>query len=152
RTLKIVESGETRGAAELPSSDSTVWDATEQQITQTLESEWTWHGSELINNLRAYASRLIAVSVPTEFASLDLLAKNALTKLREANHRAEAELGPLREIYVATRNELDAFRNRHRLERAARNPAHRWTTIGLLIVLIAVESLFNGVFFAKGSQ
>jgi hypothetical protein len=152
RKLKVDAEAAERGARDQPVSDTQALDSVEQNIVQNLESEWTFHGSELLNNLRAYNSRLIAVSVQTELANLDLLAKNTLSKLREANHRAEAELGPLREEFVSYRGELSGFRQKHKLNRAARNPARRWTTFGLLIFLIGVESGINGFFFAKGSE
>src|ERR1700704_4315600 len=121
RRLKLDETCAQRGALDLPATDTLTLDSNEQQITQALEAEWSWHGADLINNLRAYAARLIAVSVQTEFASLDLVAQNALTKLGNAHHRAGADLGPLRETYVSTRDELAEFRQRHRLKRAARS-------------------------------
>src|SRR5260370_9178702 len=99
RRLKIDSEAAARGSRDQPSSDLQSLDAVEQKIVQTLESEWTYHGSDLINNLRAYGSRLIAVSVQTELANLHLAAQNTLTKLLDPNHRAEAELGPLMSIY-----------------------------------------------------
>ena len=152
RKLRLDAEAIERGSRDQPSSEAQSLDAVEQKIVQTLESEWTFHGSELINNLRAYASRLIAVSVQTELANLDLLAQNTLARLREADHRAEAELGPLREDYTSCRDELRAFREKHNLARSARNPARRWTTFGLLFLLIGVEAAVNGFFFAKGSE
>jgi hypothetical protein len=152
RRLKLDEAAAHRGSRELPATDAQSLDSIEQQITQALESEWSWNGADLINNLRAYAARLIAVSVQTEFATLDLLAQNALTKLGNAHHRAEAELGPLSEAYISSRQELDEFRRRNRLKRSARNPSRRWTTAGLLVVIVGIESTLNGVFFAKGAQ
>ena len=149
RKLKIDAEGAERGSREQPASDAQSLDAVEQRIIQTLESEWTFHGSELINNLRAYASRLIAVSVQTELANLDLLAHNTLAKLREANHRAEAELGPLREDYVSYRDELQSFREKNKLRRTARNPARRWTTFGLLFLLIGLEAGLTGFSLRK---
>lgn len=141
-----------RGAKELPPANAQTLDAVEQQITQELEGEWAWHGGELINNLRAYAARLIAVSVQTELANLRLKARDTLSRFRDANHRAEANLGPLRETYVAYRDELGDFQRKHRLKRAARNPARRSTTLGLLVVLVGLESILNGFFFAKGAE
>src|SRR5690606_10686721 len=43
------------------------------------------------------------------------------------------------------------FRKRHGLNRAVRDPARRFTTIGLLILLVAFESAFNGAFFADAA-
>src|SRR5262249_6657420 len=143
---------EERGGRELPSSETETLDAIEQKVVQTIESEWAWHGDELLNNLRAYASRLIAVSVQTEFARLELTARNTITRLREANHRALADLGPLREAYTSARDELSEFRKKHKLSRGAHNQAHRWTSFGLLVVLIVFEAGLNAVFFAKGSE
>src|SRR5207237_204208 len=94
-----------RGKSEIPPSSATAPDAVEQQIIQRIESEWTWQGGELINNLRAYTQRLIGYSVDSEFSRLEIQAKDTLAQLRVADHRAEAELGPLREDFVAARNE-----------------------------------------------
>ena len=152
RRLKLDEIGAQRGSLDLPATDTLSLDATEQQITQALQAEWSWHGADLINNLRAYAARLIAVSVQTEYAALDLVTQNALTKLGSAHHRAGADLGPLKEAFVSSRDELAEFRQRHRLKRAARSPARRWTTVGLLVVLIGIEATLNGIFFAKGAE
>jgi hypothetical protein len=152
RQLNLKEVGSERGMKQLPATGDPVFDAVEQTIIQRVVSEWTWQGGELINNLRAYAERLIGFSVRAEQAQLVLAAKNALTRLQEASIRAVAQLGPLKEAYLAARKELDDFRKRHRLERPARNPGRRWTTFGLLFVLIGVESALNGFFFAKGSE
>jgi hypothetical protein len=141
-----------RGARELPHRDSSSLDGNEQQIIQKLESEWSWHGASLINNLKAYASRLLGVTVQIEFARLELIAQNALSRLRSANHRAESELGPLREGYISARDELGDFRARHGLKRAARISSSRPVTAGLLVILISVEAGANAVFFAKGAE
>jgi hypothetical protein len=152
RDIDLPRIASERGKQELPSCNAVTLDAVEQQITQTLEGEWAWHGAELINNLRAYAARLISFSISTELANLRLEAQNTLAKLRNAHHRAEAELGPLRENYTAYRDELADFKQEHRLRRAARPPTRRYTTLGLLVLLAGVEAGFNGVFFAKGAS
>ena len=150
--LNLDQSATERGQRDLPASGSEALDAIEQKIIHTVQGEWSWHGEELINNLRAYASRLIGVSVQTEFARLELKARDAMTKLREANHRALADLGPLREAYISARDELSEFRRRQRLTRGAHNPARRWTSFGLLVILVVFEAGLNAVFFAKGSE
>lgn len=152
RDLNLTAIAAERGQSNIPPSSASGLDAFEQQILQRIESEWTWQGGELINNLRAYAQRLIGYSVESEFSRLEVRAKDTLAQLREADHRAEAELGPLRERYIALRNELSDYKKKHRLTRAARTNARRWTTFGFLFVLIAFEAMANGLFFAKGSE
>jgi len=152
RELNLEAMAAERGQSDIPPSNASTPDAIEQQILHRIESEWTWQGAELINNLRAYAQRLIGYSVESEFSRLEVQAKDTLAKLREADHRAEAELGPLRERFMALRNEPHDFKKKHRLTRVARVHARRWTTFGFLFVLIAFESMANGLFFAKGSE
>ena len=106
-----------RGSGNRPSSERSSLDSVEQQIVQKIESEWSWQGGEFINNLRAYTQRLVGYSIQSEFANLEIGAKDTLAQLRAADHRAEAELGPLREQYVGYRDVLQAFRLKHRLKR-----------------------------------
>jgi hypothetical protein len=152
RELDLAKVAAERGEANLPPSDSTVLDAIEQTIIQKIESEWSWQGGELINQLRAYAQRLIGFSVASEFTNLQIAARDTLARLRAADHRAEAELGPLKEEYIGRRDDLHDFRLKHRLKRVARTPARRWTTFGLLSLVVAGESILNGFLFAKGSE
>jgi hypothetical protein len=152
RQLNIEATAKKRGRSDMPPSDASTPDAIEQQIIQKIESEWTWQGCELINNLRAYKQRLASYGVQSEFTRLVVRAKDTLTQLREADHRAEAELGPLREDYLAAREELDNFKTKNRLVRPVHLHPRRWTTFGFLFVLVAFESMANGIFFAKGSE
>jgi hypothetical protein len=152
REFKLEQVAAERGKSEIPPSNTSAADAVEQQVIQKIEGEWAWQGSELVNNLRAYAQRLIGYSVASEFTRLEVQARDTLTQLREVDHRAEAELGHLREHYIASRDELERFKEKHRLERAARANPRRWTTFGFLFVLIALEAMANGLFFAKGSE
>jgi hypothetical protein len=150
--LKLESRGTERGSQNLPGVNERMLDAVEQEIIQRIESEWTWQRGELINNLRAYADRLLGYSIPAEYEKLRLTSENALTRLRSATKRALAELGPLQESYLGARKELETFKVRNRLERPPRQPARRWTTIGILFVLVAVEAVLNSFFFAKGSE
>lgn len=150
KELRLEERAAEFGETELPSSDATVLDAAEQTVVQKLEGEWTWQSGELINLLRSYAARLTTFSVDTEFNKLKIQANNALTTLRSLDHRAPAELGPLKESFLDVHREFGAFRRKHRLVRPPRSPSNRWTVFGLLFVLIAFEAVFNGVFFAEG--
>jgi hypothetical protein len=152
RELQLDKIATERGSENLPPSTSNSLDGVEHQIVQLIESEWSWQGGEFVNNLRSYAQRLVGYSIQAEFANLEIGAKDTLAQLRAAHHRAEADLGPLREQFVALREGLRDFRIKHRLKRIAQTPARRWTTFGLLSILVAVESVLNGFFFAKGSE
>ena len=151
-SLQVNSKAEANGKKNLPASDSILPDIVEQSIIQKIESEWVWQGGEFVNNLRAYAARLNGFSADAEFAQLRLKADHALTQLRAAHHRAEAELEPLRQSYFEARKEFEAFRALHGLTRPVREAGRPWTTIGLLFVMVALEAILNGFFFAKGAS
>jgi hypothetical protein len=152
RKLGLEAEGKKRGALNRPESASAELDVIEQGIVRVVTEEWSWQGAELINQLRAYAQRLLGYSIRSEAARLELAARDALSKLQAANHRAVADLGPLREAFLASQQEMEGFRDRNRLIRPPRLPTGRWTTFGLLFIFIAAESVLNGFFFAKGSE
>jgi hypothetical protein len=152
KELQLSEKGAERGKEDLPRSDEHIWDAVEQTIVQKIESEWSWQGDALIKTLRAYADRLIGFSVSAKLAELRLIAQDTRARFVNASVQAEAELGHLKDAYIGARDELVRFRSRHRLARPARSIKGRSTTIGLLIFLVAAESILNGTFFASGSE
>jgi hypothetical protein len=95
---------------------------------------------------------LIGYSIAAEHARLKTEAEDALAKLRGASSRSIADLGPLQAAHFDATKELEAFKRRHRIDRPPRINSKRWTTFGLLTVLVAFEAILNGVFFAKGSE
>lgn len=152
RNLDLDRLATENGSLNSPPSEAETFDPVEQKIIQEITSEWTWHGGELINQLQSYSQRLNEYSVQAELVRLKVKGNNALAQLRSASHVAHAELGPLWEALQNTRQTLDQFRQRHKIERAPRESSNRWTSFGLLFVMIAVESVFNGLFFAEGSE
>ena len=117
RSEKVDEKAIENGQAELPDSSAQYPDAPEQAVTQRILAEWTWQGGALLNELRAYGSRLAQYSIHSEHARLRLLAQNTLAALRAEAVRAPADLGPLKEGYIAARSELERFKARHRISR-----------------------------------
>lgn len=152
KNLNIDEVAATEGQKEHPLSDATSPDWMEQKIISSIQEEWTWQAGELINNLRAYKQRLIGFSIAAEHARLKTEAEDALAKLRGASSRSIADLGPLQDAHFEAKQELLAFKRRHRLNRPPRINSKRWTTFGLLTILVGFESVLNGFFFAKGSD
>lgn len=150
--LDLQRKGCESGRRELPPTDAATFDDGELSIIQLIESEWRLKSGALIDELRSYAKRLISFSIDAELKRLVLKADDALTQLRAAHYTAGQELDHLRDRFGETRAEFDAFRARHLLSRPARNPTGRWTTIGLLVVLVALESVLNGFFFAAGAK
>lgn len=150
--LRLPVRGQENGTQELPVTGSTTLDAAEEEIAGRVLAEWTLQRDHLITMLKAYRDRLAELNAASEMAQLRVAASLAIVKFRQRKQEARGDLARLRNAYVAARDELRDFRIKHGLSRPARNPSGRWTTIGLLFVMIALESVMNGLFFAKGSE
>lgn len=153
RELDLVRKGRDNGQHEMPKSDGATFDDVELSAIQFIESEWRSESGNVVDELRTYAARLQSFNVESKLRRLMLRAEGALVALRADHHEAVQELGHLKAQFAETNTEYKGFRERHRLtETPARNPSSRWTTIGLLVLLIALESTLNGFFFAEGAK
>jgi hypothetical protein len=146
RELRIEAVARDRGRHNLPETGDNNLDGLEQKIIQTIDGERAWQGRELLNSLRAYAAQVVSYSVPEEFPKLQIHAKHALASLSVAAGRAPNDLLPLQKRYVAARDALEEFRSRNHLSRSARDPARGWSTLGLLFIFVAMESMLTGFF------
>jgi hypothetical protein len=152
RELDLAGRGRERGSREVPPSTDDNFDQVEQSIVDRVSAERTVQHGHLVTMLRAYRDRLAELIAGVEIEKLRLEAKAALSRIDQARHEVRGELARLERAFVEAHDELEAFRQRHRLTRPARNPDNRGVTGGLLVVCIAVESVLNGFFFAKGSD
>jgi hypothetical protein len=144
--------GADAGAREVPATSATTLDAVEEEVVGKLSAEWTLQRGFLIAMLQAYRDRLAELNAAKVIGELRLSAADAIDKFKSSKQLARGDLARLRSAYIEARNELSEFRAKHRLTRPARDPDGRWATFGLLFVVIAFESVLNGVFFAKGSE
>jgi hypothetical protein len=152
RDFKIEAIARDRGRHDLPETRDNSLDALEQKLIQKAEVEWGCQGNELLNSLKAYAAQLVSYSIPGEFLRLQIQAEHLLAWLRVAAGQALRDLTPLQERYVGARDELEEFGKRNQLSRPARESSQRWTILGLLLIMVAMESLLNGFFFVRGSE
>jgi hypothetical protein len=152
RDLRLRERAKERGEQGLPAPDDKSLDVVEAGAVQRITGEWAWQVDQLLGMLRAYRDRLAALAVSAEIGKLRLTAQHAIAQFENAEAVAEGRLGFLKRDFIDARDELDAFRARHRLKRPARARSDLSWTLGLLVFLVALEAGLNGVFFSKGSE
>lgn len=150
--MELAQRGKERGQQGMPPVGQTALDEVEQGVVQEITSAWTVQKSQAIGTIRALEETASRFNVAAQLAQLRLAARDARASFAAARQDVRGELARLRSDAVEAANELAQFRGRHRLSRPARDPGGKWTTIGLLIFVIGVESILNGTFFQKGSQ
>ena len=152
RRMELVKRGNERGQQSIPPPGQTSLDEVEQSVVQEITSAWTVQKSQAIGTIRALEETASRFNVAAQLAQLRLAARDARASFAAARQDMRGELARLRSDATEAAKELAQFRVRHRLSRPARLPGAKWTTVGLLIFLIGIESILNGAFFQKGSQ
>lgn len=150
--LRLAERGREDGAAEKPSAESTVWASAEQEILSEIEAERARCAQDLTSHLRAYRDGLAKLDAAMDIAALRLQADRTVARLREIRTLWSGDIANLLRWAQEAAEEYRSFRQRHGLSRLPRGPAERRMTIAWLVLVLALESVFNGVFFAEGSD
>ena len=152
RKLRLDAKGTADGKAGLPSATGGTPTAAEQEIGTEFETERTRLAQDLASRLRAYRDHLAQLETVMDIAQVRQDVDAALARFRQVSAEWDGEISRLRRRAVEFREEHDKFRHNHGIDRTARQPERRHMTIALLPGMVAIESVFNGVFFAEGSN
>lgn len=150
--LDLERRGRARGADEQPPSTATQLDDVEHEVRAIIQSE-VKHAVDLhANRWAAWTDFLRSLDLYAKPAEIQLAAVNAEAQFKTAVLRGTNEVELVERQALEHQAALEAFRQRHRLERPAAYPDSRILQIGIALVLMAVESVLNLVFFAEGSE
>jgi hypothetical protein len=152
--MALAKAGTERGARGEPTSDLSVRDDVEARIVEYVEAEKNAAHGVLLDELRTYKERLMALDFEGRFATIRQAAPSAVSEFRAEAAQGRDELHSLRRHLRDLELERDAFLRRHRLSRTARSATGGSLTlkVGVLLALFVFEVFLNGFFLAKGSE
>jgi len=152
KKMKLKELGRERGERNLPSSDSEVFDAVEQSIINEIENEAKTQFSSYLDHQKTYAERAGDVNIQTLILGVKTIAADAITDLERKTQIGTSDLYSRKRDLIESERDLKQFRERHALERPARDYGEKTFKIGILIFILALEASLNGAFLSKGSD
>lgn len=152
RALNLQGEGERRGRENLPPLEANDLDDVEQRIVSRIETYKTKSFDTYSENRESYASSLRSlVSRPLE-AQVLTTPKNAQAEFEREVSEGRDELHSIEQLAIEVSRELDDFKRREKISRAADYPESKSLRIGLVFVLAFSEALANTFFFAEGSD
>jgi len=155
RQLDLDSRAREAGQRNSPACDSELEDAAELDIRADIEGRARKTAEDYQGARELYEGRIRRALVSTDQrVSVEAFGQNALA---DFGVQATDELNKLHLAHLeleARERELSAFQRKHRLERLPNDPAPSRRTVSLLFVvfIFLVESMFNGMFFATGSE
>jgi len=155
RELDLLTKAEAAGRRERPASDETASDSTELDILADIERRARKGAEDYRSQLTLYEGRIRRALISADQrVMIEAAGQNALTDYVAQTNDDLNHLHNDREELEGRARELRDFQEANGLHR----PAHvietreRVTRLMLLTIFVIVESIMNGMFFAKGSE
>ncbi|WP_119419678.1 hypothetical protein [Desertibaculum subflavum] len=151
KKLRLKERAKDSGQKNLPASDSDAFDATEQQIANEIENEGKTQYNHYLSHQKTYADRASDTGIMALALQVKGVAESATSDFERKTHIGTGDLYAAKRDVIETERELNRFRERHKISRPARDIGSRAYKWGLLVLILAIESVLNGFFLSKGS-
>ncbi len=151
--LKVSERGAERGAENAPPTSSASMDEVELQIVERMISAQKDASARLQEELSIYSERLKALDFEGRFLELGRAAPEAVSSFQAEAATGKDELNDLRRALWDAERERSDFQRRHGLTRAPRPATFAGSVlkVGLLMLLLLIETVVNGQFLAVGN-
>ena len=123
--MSLAKLGAERGANEEPAHDSVTLDDVESRVVEYVEAEKNAAHGLLLDELRTYKERLMALDFEGRFGTIRQAAPAAVSEFRAEAAQGRDELHSLRRHLRDLELERDEFQRRNKLKRTARSSSGR---------------------------
>ena len=154
KELNLEKIGTEKGTKNQPSQDSQIPDEIESQIQERIEAAKSTANEAAENQILTYNERISNLDFEGHFSELRQAGPLAISDIQAQIQRGLNEMNTRRRKLLDVEKEFSYFRSANGLEyRTAKLTTSAGTFLRVLIVLIMIvlETYFNGTYLAKGS-
>ena len=154
KELNLEKIGAEKGTKNQPSQDSQIPDEIESQIQERIEAAKSTANEAAENEILIYNERISNLDFEGHFSELRQAGPLAISDIQAQIQRGLNEMNTRRRKLLDVEKEFSYFRSANGLEyRTAKLTTSAGTFLRVLIVLIMIvlETYFNGTYLAKGS-
>lgn len=154
KTLDLVNHAKTNGEENRPATEPDVLDEVEAKVIETVEADKQAAHQLLEDQFQVFADRLNNLDFEGRFGQIRTAVVSSVADFKAEVARGLDELHPLRKRLDEAQREKVAFKKRHGIDRAARvqSRAAKFLKIAVLVLVLVLESFFNGVYLSQGSE
>ena len=154
KELNLEKRGAEKGTKNQPSQDSQIPDEIESQIQERIEAAKSTANEAAENQILTYNERISNLDFEGHFSDLRQAGPLAISDIQSQIQRGLNEMNTRRRKLLDVEKEFSYFRSYNGLEyRTAKLTTPTGTFLRFLIILIMIvlETYFNGTYLAKGS-
>ena len=152
KILKVEENAKQDGEKETPHTAETNIDSFQLKIYKFIETEVSQRKQKLNENLISLNKAIASNDVRPEMEkakNMDSLLKHQLESIVE---QKRDELTESKENAEKIAKDFNNFKTQNKLKREPHYPESYETYVAVLLALLLLESIMNGIFFARGSE
>ncbi len=151
KTLNIKGNGSDDGAREIPGKDETTLGAAELKIYLFIATETSQRKMQANEDMLHYDKAILESDIKDKFEEAKNLGTDTKLKMESILQEDKNRLIDSKDKFQKLERDYKKFKLDHKITYVPDiKLTYRWA-VGILIVILLLESLFNGFFFAKGS-
>lgn len=150
--LRLKQHAKEKGEQQLPLANSTDFDATEYSIINEIETEGKTQFTKYLDHQQTYAERASDAGVKALLLRISAAVSSATASFERNTHSGTGHLYACKREVIESGLDLQEFKNLNGLTSPPRDYGPKTYKIGILILILAIESLLNGFFLSKGSE
>lgn len=153
-SLELRKYGAERGSDNQPPPSAKAFDEVEQAVIARIEEEKRTSFQVLEDQFETFDERLRNLDFEDQLGLIRQANTTSLSDFKAAVKTGANLLHGLRKALKIAENELCSFERRNKLQRAARVSSGAWyfAKIAVIVLLLLIETIFNGNFLAVGSE
>jgi hypothetical protein len=152
KDLNLAQEGRSRAEKNLPASSSEMLDDVEHKVINVIEMEQRLQLQSLKDQLNTYNNRLSGLDLENEAINISGAAQRASTEFVVKVDDGKAKLFTLWRNVCLIENQWNDFRKKNGLSHPADYPLSRLWNFTIILVILAIESVLNGNFLARGLE
>ncbi|MDL3986886.1 hypothetical protein [Shewanella xiamenensis] len=137
---------------DLPPTDAQSIDAQELQFKQEMEKRAIQAKARIQQDAHFKEMEIANLSLERDLADLTALPETFSNTINREYQETESDLKELKAQYMVALDDLQAFKRQNGLRREADYPLSKTKAVGLLLLMLIIETILNANFFAQGSD
>ncbi len=152
KRLRLREEAAHRGKDHLPRPDAADFDDIEQQIIAFTHDEVKEATEKVYHHLESLQHRMLNIRSVGHVARMEQITMAAEGTFSAKGLGRKAELFVTREGVVNIKKNFENFKTQYGLKGDATYPENRFLHISVVLLLVVLETFFNGRFLARGDE
>ena len=152
RRLRLREKAQTNGSSDIPKSDAMTFDGPQEEIVQFVQAHCASNISTARVELAGYSERISSTELSPLLNEICDAPERFETDCAAATDERKLQLEMAEERLAEQERRYSDFRNALEIRRDPHYPESRTWNLAILALVVLLESLLNGYFFALGHE